>query len=94
MGGYSVDAVLAALPADDARRSAVVTLVEKLAGLELIVATTDGAAPSVALAGLDSAGTDFGVEVFEDLTELLVADPVHDVDAMAGWPHRPEDKDR
>jgi hypothetical protein len=30
------------------------------------------------------------VEVFEDLQELIAIDPVHEVDPMQGWPHRPQ----
>lgn len=29
------------------------------------------------------------VEVFNDLQELIAIDPVHEVDPMQGWPHRP-----
>lgn len=29
------------------------------------------------------------VSVFSDLAELIAIDPVHEVDAAAGWPHRP-----
>jgi Coenzyme PQQ synthesis protein D (PqqD) len=28
------------------------------------------------------------IEVFDDLAELILADPIHDVDAAAGWPMR------
>jgi hypothetical protein len=28
------------------------------------------------------------IEVFDDLAELILADPIHDVDAEAGWPLR------
>jgi hypothetical protein len=29
------------------------------------------------------------VQAFHDLQELIVVDPVHEADAMDGWPHRP-----
>jgi hypothetical protein len=29
------------------------------------------------------------VETFHDLQELIVVDPVHEVDEIDGWPHRP-----
>ena len=29
------------------------------------------------------------VETFHDLTELIVIDPIHEVDDIDGWPHRP-----
>ena len=28
------------------------------------------------------------IEVFEDLAEMIMADPIHDVDAETGWPIR------
>lgn len=30
------------------------------------------------------------VEVYEDLADLIIADPIHDVDNEEGWPVRPE----
>lgn len=32
---------------------------------------------------------EFRFEAFDDLAALLVADPVHDVESTAGWPHQP-----
>lgn len=34
-----------------------------------------------------AAGDTFAFEGFDDLTELLAADPIHDVAKEAGWPH-------
>lgn len=31
------------------------------------------------------------LEKFSDLQELLLLDPIHEVDDEAGWPHKPED---
>lgn len=33
------------------------------------------------------------IEVFKDMQDLLLADPIHDVDET-GWPHRPDDAPR
>ena len=33
-------------------------------------------------------GDEPGIDVFEDLAELILADPIHDVDADEGWPIR------
>ncbi len=30
------------------------------------------------------------IEVYDDLSDLIVADPIHDTDAEAGWPKMPE----
>ena len=51
------------------------------------------ATPDAALATELLTADGFGVEVFDDLADLLVADPIHDVDQEAGWPHRPGDAD-
>ncbi|WP_417809480.1 PqqD family protein [Thioclava sp.] len=56
---------------------------QHLIELGLIVpATTATAKPAVPLS-LDSAPT---IEVYDDLSDLIVADPIHDVDDEAGWP--------
>ncbi len=34
------------------------------------------------------AGDQPEIEVFDDLAQLILADPIHDVDAEAGWPMR------
>jgi hypothetical protein len=39
-------------------------------------------------AEIAAVGTDFNFESFDDLADLLVADPIHDVEVDAGWPHR------
>ncbi|MEN8832991.1 MAG: PqqD family protein [Pacificibacter sp.] len=38
---------------------------------------------------LDEAPT---IEVYDDLADLIVSDPIHDVDAEAGWPKAPADQ--
>ena len=30
------------------------------------------------------------LEVYSDLTELIAMDPVHEIDTLTGWPHRPQ----
>jgi hypothetical protein len=30
------------------------------------------------------------IERFSDLQEMLMLDPIHEVDAAAGWPHKPQ----
>ena len=45
----------------------------------------DGAAHA-ALLGLDWSGEPPQIEVFDDLAELIFADPIHDVDEQVGWP--------
>jgi hypothetical protein len=40
---------------------------------------------------LAGAAGPFTVEMFDDLADLILTDPIHDVDQNAGWPHRPQD---
>lgn len=47
-------------------------------------------AAEAALQALRAVGEDWRFEAFEDLAALLVADPIHDSDVEAGWPHRPQ----
>ena len=42
-------------------------------------------APRIELAGADNP---FHVDVFTDMQEMLLLDPIHDADANVGWPHK------
>ena len=91
MAGHSVETLCASLPADDPRRAGVAGLVASLVSHELIIpATPDQPGPASIADELAAGPEGFGIEVFEDLSDLLVADPIHDVDPQAGWPHRPK----
>lgn len=58
---------------------------------ELLRAEGQALPPSDAiLAQLRAAGDDWRLEAFDDLAALLVADPIHDTDREAGWPHQPQ----
>lgn len=48
-------------------------------------AVTQTLATALALAGDE----DPRIGVFDDLADLMQADPIHEVDAEYGWPHRP-----
>lgn len=37
---------------------------------------------------LDSSAPTPQIEVFDDLSDLFMADPIHDVDIAKGWPHK------
>lgn len=66
----------------------VAGFVARLSELGLIV-PTDVAHPTsepVAFEGMPQ------IDVYDDLSDLIVADPIHDVDAEAGWPKMPEDQ--
>lgn len=82
-GHFAADA--AAIPAQvDAF---IATLLDK----QLLVAAGEphraGDLPAIALAAWEEPSLDS----FDDLQELLLLDPVHDV-TEAGWPHRPDDQ--
>ena len=86
VGGATLEAILGA--ADASRHLDIRAFVDKLLQHELI-AKLDEAPSGVALPeGLSALDGAIKLEVFDDLSELLVADPIHDVDEEAGWPHR------
>jgi len=93
MAGHSLDSLCAQMPADDAKRQAVGQLLEALVGHALIISDEQvGEAPAEISAELAASAGPFEVDVFDDLADLLVADPIHDVDPETGWPvmQRPE----
>jgi hypothetical protein len=64
---------------------------EKLVGYGcLALADTPGAAPldPATVEVLRASATPPTVEVFDDLADLILADPIHDVEETAGWPIR------
>lgn len=65
----------------------VATLVGKQLLIEVGERETAGDLPSIVLAAWQEPALDS----FDDLQELLLLDPVHDV-TEAGWPHRPDDQ--
>lgn len=76
-----------------AAEPALLALVARLEALNLIV--PDPAAPSAALseamrAGIAADASAPTVESYDDLADLFLADPIHDVDQEAGWPHLPK----
>ncbi|WP_114287431.1 PqqD family protein [Candidatus Halocynthiibacter alkanivorans] len=66
--------------------------VDTLLANELVVANADINAPldTAQIADLEADRSAPVVEVYDDLADLIVADPIHDVDAEAGWPVKPE----
>lgn len=92
--GFAADEVASVLaansPAQDEARRAVAEFVDRLAGDEIIL-PLEAAPPrrdwSVP-AGFTYSAPSF--ERFDDLRDLLLLDPVHDVDE-AGWPLKPDD---
>jgi hypothetical protein len=86
--GHSVETLCAGLPDRDRRRSEVVGLVERLLGYDLLVVSPAPIAepPRDVVVALAGTSGPFEVDMFDDLADLLLADPVHDVDQETGWP--------
>jgi hypothetical protein len=86
LAGHAPSNILASI--GEARREMVdesARFVERLVELNLIVAKPGDADASGAI---DAAwlGDSPQIEIFDDLAELIFADPIHDVDEQAGWP--------
>jgi hypothetical protein len=84
--GNAIDAIMTSLAAerpelvDDALR-----FIHEIVSLGLVRAASADAAP-VSSMPVSWPGEAPRLEVFNDLAELITADPVHDVDVEAGWP--------
>lgn len=68
-------------------RAVIDRLVEEALVVEVEASVNVGPLPALA----DAAWSTPALERFDDLQELLLLDPVHDV-SDAGWPHRPDDQ--
>lgn len=73
-------------------RSELERVAAELTGKEVLrpaegAGATDGAAPAW-LAELPAAYEEPQIETYADMQDLLLIDPIHEVD-VAGWPHRP-----
>jgi Coenzyme PQQ synthesis protein D (PqqD) len=60
--------------------------INRLIELELIRPRTDADAAFVGPPDQIWSGNGPTIEVYDDLAELIFADPIHDVDEQAGWP--------
>ena len=48
------------------------------------------AVPKLTVEALNALSEPATLEVFGDLAELIAMDPVHEIDALTGWPHLPQ----
>ena len=60
-----------------------------LVGFGLIRPAADGSEALSAVTNYEWSAEPPRIEVFDDLAELIFADPIHDVDEQVGWPARP-----
>lgn len=83
----SKGATVARLTPETAKQTQLAVFIERLLEFGLITpADVDsGYAPSSF--NLNAAPE---IEVYDDLADLIIADPIHDVDADSGWPVRPD----
>ena len=85
--GHRPNTILASIAAiQPSRVESSKSFLAQLVELDLIVQRKeDTGASTASINALWTAETP-KIEVFDDLAELLLADPIHDVDEEAGWP--------
>jgi hypothetical protein len=85
--GHSVEALCEVVPPGHPLRAQIVELVERLLEFELLVPQSAPTPPTEAVPS-ELAGSigPFRIDMFDDLADLLLADPIHDVDPDSGWP--------
>lgn len=74
------------IQAEEGLVDAVAAFVAKLQEYALVVPSEDAAVAPTATSPIAEVPL---IEVYDDLADLIVADPIHDVDADMGWPKMP-----
>lgn len=92
LAGHTVDEIVGASTDSGAPVSAELSLAithfaQQLQDEELIV-PTDSAAPSGAAPRATQPFVEPVLQKYTDMQELLLVDPIHEVDPQAGWPQR------
>lgn len=77
---------IASIGADPAASATVSEFADKLVAMNLIIASDEPTCEKFEPVPLSEAPQ---IEVYDDLSDLIVADPIHDVDAEFGWPKAP-----
>ncbi len=92
MDGHTPQAILDSMhEKQPALGESAARFLDRLVEFRLIRASDGKASASLPQLVPDWAGDAAQIEVFDDLAELIFADPIHDVDEQAGWPApRPE----
>lgn len=84
--GHTPESILASIAAKRPELSAACeAFIARLLELKLLVAASQTAANSIDEAWQGEAPA---IDVYDDLAELIFADPIHDVDEQAGWPKK------
>ena len=90
--GASIDEVAVSLRGSftgvpDGVEATVAAFLAELAAAELVVSTDAGVPPSDSIGGTPPAAWEAPALVrFDDMQELILLDPIHDVDEAEGWP--------
>jgi hypothetical protein len=86
LDGHTPQAILGSIAASQpGLRDSAAQFLDRVLELGLIRPREGSATPTGPLAA-DWLGEAAQIEVFDDLAELIFADPIHDVDEQAGWP--------
>lgn len=84
--GTAIDAIVSSLAAQRPELvESALRFIREIVALGLVREASASAVPASALPA-SWPGEAPRLEVFNDLAELITADPVHDVDVEAGWP--------
>lgn len=95
MHGHSVESLCAAVHQGSPMQAEIVRLVQGLLDHRLIVpaSVSQPDAQTSLPSELAACSGPFRIDVFDDLADLLLADPIHDVDPSTGWPVLPPTED-
>lgn len=93
--GHTVAALSEGLDADDVRHSLILESQAAFVSHGLLREAAKPSTPNLSAsdlaASIGAAEPELRFEMFKDMAELLLADPIHDADEEAGWPHLPTD---
>ena len=88
--GMTANELVSGLEATSPRTNEILGFIAKIIDAGLVIAVDDavtkGDADLISRISKDESNLSF--EAFDDLAALLVADPIHDVEREAGWPHK------
>jgi coenzyme PQQ synthesis protein D (PqqD) len=87
LAGHTSQSILSSIQAKQpALADKSLAFLKRLIELNLVRAQASGAAGPLEPIGETWSGEAPQIEVFDDLAELIFADPIHDVDERVGWP--------
>jgi flagellar basal body P-ring protein FlgI len=90
INGYAPDAIAASIRAHRPELAeGAIAFMQEVNNLNLVIPVEDATLAADAIVETWSGAAPHLV-VYEDLAELIYADPIHDVDEQAGWPVRPK----